>query len=280
MTGFGNSAMEVLRNHGSIDLVAIFTSKRQEGPFPYYPCDHLYEAASKEGIPVYEGPSLKERATVELIRSLYPGLAVVSTFNQIIPEEIIQLPEHGIINLHPSLLPQYRGTTPTVWVLLNGEEQTGVTAHFIEDETIDNGRIIVQSVLKILPQDTEGTLRFRLAELSKTTLVKAIDLVLTTGKSASVFPDMAKASYFPKRTIEDSEIDVNKPLREIINRIRAMTPYPGARLTHNHTTYLVKSARSLASADVDEGGQMSYLDLETSEGRVRFFTGGVVANDR
>jgi len=276
MTGFGNSALEVLTDHNSIDLVAVFTSKRQEKPFPYYPIDHLYALAIKKGIPVYEGLNLRDGKTYKIIQTLAPGLAIVSSFNQIITNNIIKEPEYGIINLHPSILPKYRGATPTVWVLMKGEKETGVTAHFIEDETIDSGKIIFQSILRILNEDTDGTLRLRLAELSKITLAKAINLVLQQDKTMFFVQDETQATYFPKRNIKDSEIDVNKPFEEIINQIRAMTPYPGARLTHKHKKYLVKAARLLTARDGVNSKEMNSFDLETRDGRVRFTIGGMI----
>ena len=81
------------------------------------------------------------------IKKLSPDIIIVSSFNQIIPKPIISIPKLGVINIHPSLLPKYRGATPTVWALMNGEKETGVTIHFIEDERIDNGNIITQSRL-------------------------------------------------------------------------------------------------------------------------------------
>lgn len=276
MTGFGNSAAEALNNHDAIDLVAIFTSKRQEGPFPYYPCDHLYEMALKTEIPIYEGLNLRDSKTVEFIRTLSPGLAVVSTFSQIITKEIIQIPEHGIINLHPSLLPQYRGTTPTVWALINGEEETGISVHFIEDETIDSGKIILQSRLKIMPNDTDGTLRYRLAELSETTLSRAVDLILTSDRSAFPSQDESLATYCRKRTTKDAEINKDMPFKKILSLIMAMTPYPGAYLIHNNSKYLVKSAELISGNDTFQNLINGFIDLETSEGMVRFEIGEVV----
>ena len=276
MTGFGNSAVEALTEHDKTDLIAIFTSKRQERPFSYYPCDHLYKMVRDKGIPVYEGLRVKEVPNFELIRSLSPELIIVSTFNQIITKEIIQIPKYGVINIHPSLLPQYRGTTPTVWVLLNGEEETGVSTHFIVDETIDSGRIILQSRLNIMPADTDGTLRFRLAELSKMTLSGAINLVLTADPTSFSPQDESRATYFPKRTIQDAEINKDRPFKEILNLIRAMTPYPGAYLMHNNTKYLVKSADFISGNDTSDTLKKDFIDLETKEGRVRFMTEGVV----
>jgi len=274
MTGFGNSAAQALIKRKDIDLVAIFRGKRQDNPFPYYHCEHLYALALRKRISLYEGLRLKEANSLYIIRSLTPDLIVTSTFNQIISIEIIDIPKYGVVNVHPSLLPKYRGATPTVWALLNGEKETGVSIHFIENEKIDSGKIIQQSKIKINSDDTDGTLRFRLAELSKNTLSKAIDLILANDKSTFIPQDEEKASFFPKRTINDAEIDLKRPYIEIANRIRAMTPYPGARLNYNDKEYLVKSSILLNYSDGIGQGDKNCLDLDTRDGKVRFLIEG------
>lgn len=269
MTGFGNSAAETLNKHEKIDLIAVLTSKRQERPFPYYPCDHLYEMALGKGIPVYEGLSIKETPTFDFIQSLSPELIVVSTFNQIIIKAIIQIPKYGVINIHPSLLPRYRGATPTVWALMNGEEETGISIHFIEDETIDSGRIILQSRLKIMPEDTDGTLRHRLAELSKTTLSRAIDLVLTADRASFSPQDESLTTYFRKRTIKDAEISKSMPFKKILNLIRAMTPYPGARILHQGKWHIIRNA-SLMAETASCQSKESNMMIRNKDGWIKF----------
>ncbi len=269
MTGFGNSAVEALSKHDKIDLIAVLTSKRQERPFPYYPCDHLYEMALGKGIPVYEGLSVKETPTFDLIQSLSPELIVISTFNQIITNAIIQIPKYGVINIHPSLLPHYRGTTPTVWAIMNGEEETGISIHFIEDETIDSGRIILQSRLKIMPKDTDGILRYRLAELSKTTLSRAIDMVLKTDRSSFPLQDESLATYFRKRTVKDAEINKDMLFKNILNLIRAMTPYPGARILQQGRWYIVRNA-SLMTETSSSQSKESTMMIRNKYGWIRF----------
>lgn len=276
MTGFGNSAVEALTENKKTSLVAVLTSKRHDRPFPYYQCDPLYEVASKKGIPVYEGLSVKETPTLDFIQSLSPELIVVSTFNQIMTNTIIRIPKYGVVNVHPSLLPQYRGTTPTVWTLINGEEETGISIHFIEDETIDSGRIILQSRLKIMHEDTDGTLRYRLAELSKTTLSRAIALVLTADRSSFPPQNESLATYCRKRTIKDAEINKDMPFKKILNLIRAMKPYPGAYLIHNNSKYFVKSAELISGNDKLNNLMTGFIDIETNVGRVRFKTGEVI----
>lgn len=277
MTGLGNSALEALTQHDKIKLQAVFTSPRQTNPYPYYPCDHLYYAAKTKGVAVHEGLKIKAPETLDLINFYSPDLIVVSSFNQIITKSIIEIPRHGVINVHPSLLPLYRGTTPTVWAILNGETETGVTVHFIEDETIDSGRIILQSALTISRQETDGSLRFRLSKLSVAAILRAINLVLETDQHDFPKQDESRATYFPKRTERDAEIDVNQSFADIDRRIRAMTPYPGAYIMSDNKKHLVRSAKLLTADALEEKDEKNgFLDWKSKDGTVRFFLGGII----
>jgi len=275
MTGLGNAVLDSLVRCDRIDLNAVLTSKRLLNPYPYYECEPLYKLAEKLGVPVYEGLNIKESSTFELIESLNPQLIVVSTFDQIITQNIIRLPQYGVINVHPSLLPFYRGATPTVWVLLNGEEVTGVSVHFIEDEKIDSGRIILQSELRILSADTDGSLRMRLADLARHTIVEAIELILIKSKDHFPLQDESRATYFPRRTLKDAQINVNQSLNEINNKIRSMTPYPGAYIIKNNSRYLIKSVKLLSNTEQLSSGN-NFFDLEIKDGRARFFSEGII----
>lgn len=269
MTGFGNSAFKVLRDSESVKLMGVFTPKKHDAVFPYYDCEPLQDAVKKNNVNLYEGLNLKEKKTWDIIKSLSPDLIIVSSFNQIMPRAIILLPRFGVVNVHPSLLPKYRGATPTVWTLLNGEKETGVTIHYIEDERIDSGSIITQSRLQIEPADTDGTLRFRLAVLSESTLTEALKLVLQNDKSKFLPQNESEATYYPKRTLKDAEINPDRPFNEILNKIRAMFPYPCAYLKYNGREYIVKSATLLTEISF-EGIEGEELVGKTSEGMVKF----------
>lgn len=273
MTGFGNNALKVLVGKPFIDVTGVFAPPKEKKPFPYYECEKIYDLATSLKIPLYEGLVLKERETIGLIISLRPDLIVVAGFNQIINRDIISIPRYGIINVHPSLLPKYRGATPTTWALINGEKETGVTVHFIEDESIDSGAIIEQSRMRIEPDDTDGALRFRLAALSEKTLAEAIRLVFQNDKSKFMRQNESDATYYPKRSLKDAEIDINRPFNEIISRIRAMTPYPGAFIYYGGKKYTVKFAellkeKSPLTCGVSEG----HLIIKTLKGAAKFYT--------
>lgn len=274
MTGFGNNALEVLLKHPSIKTIAVFTPEKEAGPFPYYECEKLQDAVLRSGIALYEGLHFEGEKTYDIIKKLSPELIVVSSFNQIVPKSIISIPQFGIINIHPSLLPKYRGATPTVWALLNGEEEAGVTAHFIEDEKIDCGRIIKQAKLRIEPSDTDGTLRFKLAKLSEHVLVETLNLFPDIDKK--MLPITDESAYYPKRTLKDAEIDIHKPFKKILYRIKAMTPYPGAFVKYNGKSYTVISAELLKEQKTDEvfKSDNKHLVIKTREGVVKFYLKG------
>jgi methionyl-tRNA formyltransferase len=271
MTGFGNNALNALLDCSLVNLVGIFAPLRENTPFPYYKCETLHDVAMEKRITLYEGRLLRDKKTYELIKKLSPDLIVVSSFSQIIPKNIILLPKLGVINVHPSLLPKYRGATPTVWALMNGEEETGVTIHFIEDETLDRGKIIAQASLKIDPLDNDGILRLKLAILSEKVLIEAVNRILRRDKEVFPQQDESQTTYYPKRSLKDAEIDIHRPFKEILNKIRAMSPYPGAYLNCEGIRYAVTGATLLngrgMSTNVIENKE---IVVHTIEGAVKF----------
>ncbi len=272
MTGFGNNALNALIVNSEVELVGVFTPKRQQGPFPYYPCKPLYQLVENSGTPLFEGYSLKEKSCQELIISLRPEIIVVATYDQIVPRPIIALPHRGVINIHPSLLPKYRGPIPTVCALLNGERRTGVTAHFIEDERIDAGRIITQAILDVEPGDNDGSLRRKLGLIAEQVLTTAISLVRSKDMATFRTQQGSDATYCQKRSTISSEIDIRKPFDIIVNTIRALTPYPGAYLTVGENRYLVTGAALLdqKTGRKQQAHGTDSIEITTVHGRIKF----------
>jgi len=271
MTGFGNHALKAFAEHPLVEIIGVFTPQKQNTPFPYYTCEQLQDLVIKSGLILYENLKLNEVKTIELIASFSPDLIVVCSFNQIIPKAIISIPRLGVINVHPSLLPKYRGATPTFWTLINGENETGATVHFIEDEKIDNGRIITQVKLKIEPSDTDGILRYKLARLSENMLTDSLNLILTKDKESFPPQNESEATYFPKRTLKDAEISLNKPFKDILNKIRATTPYPGAYLYYNGKLFFVNGAILINEKSKNSlKFNNKNLVVDTLEGTIKF----------
>lgn len=240
MTGFGNNVFNALMNMPSVDIVGVFIPKTPEGPFPYYKCPQLRDVVKKANGFLYEGEDLRTESAQLLIRCLSPDLIVVSSFNQIIPVDVIKIPRLGTINVHPSLLPKYRGATPTTWAILNGEEYTGVTIHFIENEKIDSGRIILQRKVNISPKETDGSLRKWLANIAGQMTPAAVNMVINGGNFET--QEEKNATYQHMRTVNDSYL-LEGNVTENDRIIRAMSPYPGARLRTDKSVIVLKSEK-------------------------------------
>lgn len=179
-------------------------------------------AAVRFGIPVAQ----PERLHVDLLAKLQPELGVVAAYGQVIPADVLRLPAFGMLGLHPSLLPRYRGSAPVAWALLNGEATTGVTV-FRLTARVDAGDVLLQETLAVHPDDTTETLTGRLARLGAQVLTRAIEAV-ASGQARFVPQDETQASAAPKLTKAHGRIEWGAPAEAIERLVRAMTPWPGA----------------------------------------------------
>ncbi|MBI5625535.1 MAG: methionyl-tRNA formyltransferase [Elusimicrobia bacterium] len=245
MTGFGNGALRGLLADPSVEVAGLVCPRPESAPFPHYPCPKVYEEAARAGVRAFPGARLKDPAVQAELAALAPDLIVVASFRQIIPPGVISLPRFGVINIHPSLLPRYRGATPSVWAILNGEEETGVTIHFIDDERLDQGRIVGQRRLRILPDEDDGSLRRRLAELESAMIAEAVAAVAARPKASFPGQDESQSSWFPMRGRQDTILDPAKPVEELRRRIRANSPWPGA--------LLIRDGAEIVVSGVEEG---------------------------
>jgi len=184
------------------------------------------QCAIKHNIPVLQPTNLKAPEFIDELRSLSPDLQVIIAF-RMLPEVVWNLPPLGSLNLHASLLPDYRGAAPINRVIMNGETKTGLTTFFLK-HAIDTGNILLQKEVDILPDDDAGILHDRLmnigAELVVDTLEKIQKGNLETTPQIET-PDLHHAS---KIFTKDSEINWNDPILKIHNQIRGLSPYPGA----------------------------------------------------
>ncbi len=184
------------------------------------------ELALKYGLPVYQPESVKEEAFIEKVKELSPDLIVVVAFGQILPKKLLEIPAIGAINVHPSLLPKYRGAAPIQWALIKGETVTGVTIMRLSPQ-MDSGEILFQRAMPIEPEDTFGTLHNKLAVFGAEMLLETLHR-MKKGMINPVSQDDSLATYAPKIKKEDCLIDWGKSAREIANLIRALDPKPGA----------------------------------------------------
>jgi len=183
-------------------------------------------AALGQGLSIVQPERARDQAFVAAIRELRPALGVVVAYGQILPKALLDIPPHGFVNAHTSLLPKYRGAAPIQWAILNDDAETGVTIMRI-DEGLDTGDILVQQATPIHASDNAQTLHDRLAQMGAALLLPTIaDLI--EGRITPRKQPEAGASYARKIKKEDGRINWFLPARTIWNRVRAFTPWPGA----------------------------------------------------
>jgi methionyl-tRNA formyltransferase len=191
--------------------------------------------ALEHNLPVLQPVKLKDPQFIEALRQLKPDLQVVVAF-RMLPEIVWNLPPMGTINVHASLLPQYRGAAPINWAVINGEIETGVTTFQLKHE-IDTGNILLQEKVAIHKSQTAGELHDVLKATGAALLVKTIQ-ELAEGKitpmpqSAVIEESLIK--HAPKIFTDTCKIDFSQPAQKVCNLIRGLSPYPGAFTFLNH----------------------------------------------
>lgn len=184
-------------------------------------------AASRHNLRVYQPERVRKPDFIRTLRELQPQAIVVVAFGQIIPKTVLDLPPCGCINVHPSLLPKYRGAAPIQWALINGEEETGVTIMLL-DETEDTGDIILQRRVSVAPEDNAATLSDRLASTAATLLVEVLDASPKNAPPPHTPQNHDQATHAPKLTKESGQIDWEVSAIEICNLVRGTAIWPGA----------------------------------------------------
>lgn len=182
------------------------------------------QLAAERGVEVWTPEKIGDPEVVERLQALQPDLFVVAAYGQYIPASILSIPTRGSINIHPSLLPKYRGASPIQWAVADGLTETGVTILYVGQE-MDAGDILLQQTHAIDPEDTAETLKPRLAELGARLLLDVVER-LARGECTAQPQDEARATYVKKLTKEDGRMDWTLPATTLRNRIRAFTPWP------------------------------------------------------
>lgn len=184
------------------------------------------EFAISHGIPVFQPLKMRDGTAMGYLRELMPELIVVAAYGRLLPEDFLNLPLHGCINVHSSLLPKYRGAAPINWAILNGETETGVTIMHMAPE-LDTGDIIAQASTTIGSNETAPELFARLAVLGGE-LLTAVVAEIAAGKAPRRPQDPASATYAPMLSRELSPLEWSRPAQELHNQVRGLLPWPAA----------------------------------------------------
>jgi len=199
------------------------------------------DAALRLGLAVYQPERVRRPEAVEFLRQQHCDAMVVVGYGQIIPQNVIDLAPLGIINVHGSLLPKYRGAGPIQWAILNGETRTGVTTMRI-DAGLDTGDMLLKAEADIGPDETAPELGARLAVIGADLLVKTL-AGLQEGSIVPEKQDPAQATHAPMLKKEDGRIDWTRPAQAIHNQVRALQPSPGAYTRFRGQTLHVRRSR-------------------------------------
>lgn len=235
----------------------------QESPVKKY--------ALSKGLPVLQPEKMKSPAFIEVLQNLHADLQVVVAF-RMMPESVWNMPPMGTINVHASLLPQYRGAAPINWAIINGETETGVTTFKLKHE-IDTGDILLQQKIRILPADNAGTMHDKLMEAGAELLVKTARGLAdgTIHERPQQVVDESSLKRAPKIFKEDAQIDWNRQAKQVDDFIRGMCPYPGAYTALGDRSIKIfssdyRSEQHNAKPGTFETDNASYLRFATADG--------------
>ncbi len=182
--------------------------------------------ALEYGIPVYQPKSMRDGEALKIFNEIKPDVGVVIAYGKILPQEILDAPAYGCINVHASLLPKYRGAAPIQWSVIDGEPKTGVTTMQM-DAGLDTGDMLLVSETDIAPDETAGELHDRLSAMGAALIVKTLD-ALAKGGLKPQKQDDSRSCYAKMLTKELCAVDWSRSAREIHNQIRGLSPWPVA----------------------------------------------------
>ena len=253
---FGKACLEAILEKDSDEVVAVYTAPDKEGR----QADPVKEAALAHGIAVKQPADYGEEAVLAEMRALEADLMVMAYVTIFVPEAARNVPKHGSICFHPSLLPLHRGPSSINWPIIWGANKTGLTI-FWPDDGLDEGEILLQKEVDIGPDDTLGTVYFKqIFPLGVASMLEAIDLV-RAGDPPRISQDDSRATYESWCRKSDAQIDWSRSVGEVYNLIRGTNPQPGA-----WTAFNGKVLQIYDCAKVEAGGRTGEVVEVSGEG--------------
>jgi methionyl-tRNA formyltransferase len=258
---FGKAVLEALLKRGD-NVIGVFVAPEKPGA----KADPLKEAALAAKLPVYQPSSYKDPKVWEEFKAMKPDLQVMAFVTLFVPEEFLNIPTHGSIQYHPSLLPAYRGASAINWPIIKGEKETGLSI-FWPDNGLDTGDVLIQKKTPISDTDTLGTVYFdRLFPMGVDAMLESVDLV-KAGKAPKIKQDESKATYEGLCRAANAHIDWGKSWRQIDPLIRGCNPSPGAWSTLDGQIIKIFDAKPLPAKDPKGiGGKLGEVVAVESDG--------------
>ncbi len=223
---FAVPSLKALVDNG-YNIVGVVTQPdKPKGRGRQYIAPPVKVCALELGIPVYQPDRVRDRDFLDIFGKISPDMVTLVAFGQILPEEIIRFPRFGCLNVHPSLLPQYRGAAPMNWAIINGDRETGVTI-MLMDEGVDSGDILLQEKTDIAADETFDDLHARLSIVGARLLIGVVESAIN-GTLVRVRQDNSLATFAPRLVPGAGHIDWNDDSEKIVNLIRGLSSRPGA----------------------------------------------------
>ncbi len=253
---FAVPSLDLLNNNH--DIVGVFTKidkpNMRGKRIKFTP---VKEYALEHDLPVYQPNSVKTEETISLIKEINPDLIVVVAYGKILPKELIEIPKYGVINVHSSLLPKYRGAAPIHAAIINGDKESGVSIMYIAEE-LDAGDVILQGKTPIEEDDTLETLHDRLMGIGAKTLLEAVTLI-EKGEAARIPQKHEEATFIKPFKKEDCEINWSENNLRIYNFVRGMNPFPSAHSYIQGKMYKIYMVEKFSREYAGEPGEIVEL---------------------
>ena len=225
------------------DVVAVYTKPdRPKGRCMKMEISPVKQIAVEAGIPVFQPENFREEETVQQLRDLKPDVCAVVAYGRLLPQNVLDVPTYGCINIHASALPKYRGSAPYQWTVLDGQTETGVTAMYLVQK-MDAGDIIEISRTTVGENETAGELLDRLAVLGADLLSKTLGRFASGEKVTATRQDESQVTFAPLLDKSMCPIDWSKTARQVHNQVRGLHPWPVATMELDGKQFKVHETR-------------------------------------
>ena len=248
---FAVASLKALVELGITPIVVLTQPDRPAGRGKRLSASPVKQFAEDLGIPVLQPKTLRDASVVAELEAMQPDLMVVAAYGLLLPQNVLDIPRAGCVNVHASLLPRWRGAAPIQAALLAGDEETGVCLMSIE-AGLDTGPVYSSDAITINDDETAGELHDRLAKLGGRVLAQHVKEI-AAGKLEAIAQDDSRATYAGKIATADAAIDWRRSARDIDRQVRAFNPVPGAWFMHGDERIKCWRAKPVAGVDAPPG---------------------------